>query len=62
MSIAMLAWGSLIWNPRDLPISGEWRQAGPVLPIEFSRISDNSLPAPQSAASRDAAQAGAPDT
>ncbi|MBM3879990.1 MAG: hypothetical protein FJ387_09770 [Verrucomicrobia bacterium] len=41
MSIAILAWGSLIWNPRGLPISGKWQQDGPVLPIEFSRISDN---------------------
>jgi hypothetical protein len=41
MTSAILAWGSLIWNPRDLPISGEWQQDGPVLPIEFSRISDN---------------------
>jgi hypothetical protein len=41
MKIAILGWGSLIWNPRDLPISGKWQQDGPVLPIEFSRISDN---------------------
>jgi hypothetical protein len=41
MTSAILAWGSLIWNPRDLPISGKWQQDGPVLPIEFSRISDN---------------------
>src|SRR5690348_7606352 len=41
MTIAILGWGSLIWNPRDLPISGKWQQNGPILPIEFSRISDN---------------------
>lgn len=41
MRIAVLGWGSLIWSPRDLPISGNWQEDGPVLPIEFSRISDN---------------------
>lgn len=41
MKIVILGWGSLIWNPLDLPISGKWQQDGPVLPIEFSRISDN---------------------
>jgi hypothetical protein len=41
MKIVMLGWGSLIWNPRDLPISGKWQDDSPVLPIEFSRISDN---------------------
>lgn len=54
MRIAILGWGSLIWHPRDLPISGDWQPGGPVLPIEFSRISDNGLPAPQSTASRQA--------
>src|SRR5262245_27762249 len=39
MRIAILAWGSLIWDKRDLPISGVWQCGGPVLPIEFSRIS-----------------------
>jgi hypothetical protein len=39
MRIAILGWGSLIWDRRDLPISGDWRRGGPVLPVEFSRIS-----------------------
>lgn len=39
MRIAILGWGSLIWDQRDLPISGDWERGGPVLPIEFSRIS-----------------------
>jgi hypothetical protein len=39
MRIAILGWGSLIWDQRDLPISGDWQRGGPVLPIEFSRIS-----------------------
>jgi len=39
MRIAILAWGSLIWDRRDLPITGDGQRGGPVLPIEFSRIS-----------------------
>jgi hypothetical protein len=39
MNIAYLGWGSLIWNPGDLPITGGWLHGGPILPIEFSRIS-----------------------
>ena len=41
MKIAVLGWGSLIWDRRDLPIVGEWQHGGPILPIEFSRISSN---------------------
>jgi hypothetical protein len=39
MSIAILGWGSLISEPRGLPIAGEWQKDGPMLWIEFSRIS-----------------------
>lgn len=39
MNIAILGWGSLIWDKRDLPIVGDWQAGGPVLPIEFSRVS-----------------------
>lgn len=39
MNITILGWGSLIWDQRDLPISGDWQLGGPALPIEFSRIS-----------------------
>jgi hypothetical protein len=39
MRIAILGWGSLIWDRRDLPISMAWQRGGPVLPIEFSRMS-----------------------
>jgi hypothetical protein len=37
--IVILGWGSLINEPRDLPIVGDWQKDGPVLWIEFSRIS-----------------------
>lgn len=42
MRIAILGWGSLLWDTRpefDLHHS-PWEQDGPTLPIEFSRISE----------------------
>lgn len=39
--IAVLGWGSLIWDPRNLQIIGEWNEDGPLLPIEFARISED---------------------
>jgi hypothetical protein len=41
MRIAILGWGSLICDPRDLRIASNWNAAGLLLPIEFSRISDS---------------------
>ncbi len=41
MTIVILGWGSLIWDPRGLPREGTWLHPGPVLPIEFSRISSD---------------------
>lgn len=40
MNIAVIGWGSLIWNPGKLDIETEWRTDGPKLPIEFARVSN----------------------
>lgn len=37
--IACLAWGSLEWDPRELPITRPWRTDGPPVPVEFLRQS-----------------------
>ena len=41
MKIAILGWGSLIWQPKELKFDTNigWEENGPVLPIEFARIS-----------------------
>jgi len=41
--IAVLGWGSLIWEPRDdyKKLIGSWEDDGPILSIEFSRISSS---------------------
>lgn len=39
MNIAVIGWGSLIWDPRNLDIEPEWHADGPKLPIEFARVS-----------------------
>lgn len=41
MRIAILGWGSLVWDPRDLPHYGPWDTSGPTLNIEFSRVSSD---------------------
>lgn len=40
MKIAVLGWGSLIWNTRELSVEGDrWYEDGPSLPLEFKRVS-----------------------
>lgn len=36
--VGCLAWGSLLWDPRTLPLAEAFRPDGPRLPIEFSRV------------------------
>lgn len=50
VSVAVLGWGSLVWRPTDRQVTirlqtpGLWGCDGPVLPVEFARISrDESL-------------------
>lgn len=40
MKIGCLGWGSLIWDPRTLPVQRWWFYDGPLLPIEFARHSN----------------------
>ncbi len=39
MRTAVLGWGSLIWDQRELRTAGGWRNDGPLLPLEFARLS-----------------------
>lgn len=42
MKIGVIAWGSLVYDKKDLKIKNdEWFNDGPELPIEFARISKN---------------------
>lgn len=44
MNIAVLAWGSVVWDLRDLRIASQFAPVGPELPLEFARVSgDNRL-------------------
>jgi hypothetical protein len=38
---AVLAWGSLVWDPRELQTAAPFTANGPLLPIEFCRVSDD---------------------
>jgi hypothetical protein len=39
MKIAVLAWGSLVWDRRELQVATDFEPNGPLLPIEFCRVS-----------------------
>jgi hypothetical protein len=41
VKVACLGWGSLVWNPGELKVEPAWKTNGPLLPIEFARLSEN---------------------
>lgn len=38
MRIAIVGWGHLVWDPRNLDHTREWQADGPLLPVEFARF------------------------
>ena len=41
MKIAGLGWGTLVGDPRSLPIPRPWFEVGPLLPRQLARQSDS---------------------
>ena len=40
---AVLAWESLVWDPRELKVAAPFKADGPLLPVEFCRVSADGL-------------------
>ncbi len=39
MKIAVIGWGSIVWDPGELATGSRWHSDGPELPVEFARKS-----------------------